>query len=315
VTNQVLLWVGFNLAIVGLLMVDLLVIHRAAKVVRPREAGLWTLAWVTLSLLFCGGIALFWDHTRAVEFLTGYLVEYALSVDNLFVFLMVFTYFRVAPQYQHNLLFWGVLGAFVMRASLIVLGTALVSRFHWVLYLFGAFLVFTGLRMLLTKGEESDPEVSVPLRLARRFLKVSRGQYPGRFFVREDGKVKATPLVLVVFVVELTVLIFALDSIPAVMGITQNAFIVYSSNVCAILGLRSLFFVISSLMDKFRYLKIGLSIVLCFVGLKLLLERWFNIPVGISLAVVAAIIVASILASAMRAEGQAPAGPPEPPSG
>jgi tellurite resistance protein TerC len=283
-----------------LLLLDLKVIHRDPKVIRARDAIASTLVSVVLSLLFCGGIALFWSGSLAVQFLTGYVVEYALSVDNLFVFMVVFAYFRVAPEYQHRLLFWGVLGAFVLRASLILAGTTLISHFHWVLYLFGAFLVFTAGRMLFSKEEEADPERGLPLRFARRVLPVTHQDYPGQFFVREDGRLRATPFLLVLVVVEMTDLVFAMDSIPAVMGLSQNAFIVFSSNVCAILGLRSLFFVVASLIDKFRYLKVGLSVVLAFVGAKLLTDRWIQMPVGISLLVVGGILFVAIVVSALN---------------
>jgi tellurite resistance protein TerC len=309
-----LLWVGFNVAVAGLLLLDLKVLHRADKVVRPKQAGIWTAVWVALSLAFCGGLAIFWGSRAAGEFITGYLVEYALSVDNLFVFLMVFSYFRVAPEYQHRLLFWGVLGAFVMRATLIGFGTALVSAFHWLLYVFGAFLLFTGVRMFVSKeGEAASPEKSLPLRIAKRVLPMAKGAgEAGRFFVREDGRLRVTQLFLVLFVLELTDLLFALDSIPAVMGITQNAFIVYSSNVCAILGLRSLFFVVASLMDRFHYLKFGLSLVLGFVGLKLLAEHWIQLPIYASLAVVVGILLVSIVISILRPR---PAAAPDAPEG
>ena len=299
--GRVLLWVGFNAAVLLLLLLDLLVIHRDPKVMRPRQAALWTLLTVVLSMGLCGGIWLFWDRSLAEQFLSGYLIEYALSVDNLFVLMVVFAYFKTAPEFQHRLLFWGVLGAFVMRATLIVVGTAAVHRFHFILYFFGAFLVFTCVRMALSKEEDAaDPEHSLPLRLGRRFLKVTKQDYPGRFLVHEDGRLRLTPLFLVLFVVELTDLVFAMDSIPAVMGMSQNTFIVYSSNVCAVLGLRSLFFVVSSLMDKFHYLKVGLSIVLMFVGAKLLLDHWVQIPTGLSLGVVAGIICLSVAVSAWR---------------
>ncbi|MFN0063033.1 MAG: TerC family protein [Myxococcaceae bacterium] len=295
------LWIGFNLVVAGLLWVDLKLVHKDERPVEPREAVAWTLVWISLSLGFCAGIAYFWSGARAVEFLTAYLVEYALSVDNLFVFLMVFSYFRVPPQFQHRLLFWGVVGAFAMRASLILLGTALVHRFHWVLYIFGAFLLYTAAKMAFSKEETLDPEQSLALRLARRWLPVSAVPHGGRFVVRENNRWKVTPIFLTLFVIELTDLVFALDSIPAVLGISSDAFIIYSSNVCAILGLRSLFFVVASMMSQFHYLKIGLSAVLAFVGLKMLADIWgIRVPVGMSLGIIAGLLLISILASVLR---------------
>ncbi len=296
--TQVALWVGFNLFVVAMLAIDLGLFHRKDHAVTPKEAGLWTGVWVTISLLFCAGIWYFSGREPALQWLTAYVVEYSLSVDNLFVFLMVFGYFRVAPEHQHRVLFWGIVGAFIMRAVLIIAGTALVKEFHWLIYLFGAFLVFTAVKMLLAKEEAVDPEQKGIVKFARRVLPVSRMGEGSRFFVHEDGRLKVTPLFLVLLVVEATDLLFALDSIPAVLGISQDPFIVYTSNVCAILGLRSLFFVVSSLMDKFHFLKIGLAAILGFVGVKMLIT-YFNIhvPIAISLGTIAGILAASIIAS------------------
>jgi tellurite resistance protein TerC len=298
VNTQVALWVGFNLFVVAMLAIDLGLFHRKDHAVTPKEAGLWTGVWVTISLLFCAGIWYFSGREPALQWLTAYVVEYSLSVDNLFVFLMVFGYFRVAPEHQHRVLFWGIVGAFIMRAVLIIAGTALVKEFHWLIYLFGAFLVFTAVKMLLAKEEAVDPEQKGIVKFARRVLPVSRMGEGSRFFVHEDGRLKVTPLFLVLLVVEATDLLFALDSIPAVLGISQDPFIVYTSNVCAILGLRSLFFVVSSLMDKFHFLKIGLAAILGFVGVKMLIT-YFNIhvPIAISLGTIAGILAASIIAS------------------
>ena len=296
--TQVALWVGFNLFVVAMLAIDLGLFHKKDHAVTPKEAGAWTAVWITISLIFCAGIWYFWGPTPALQWLTAYVVEYSLSVDNLFVFLMVFSYFRVAPEHQHRVLFWGIVGAFIMRAVLIIAGTALVKEFHWLIYLFGAFLVFTAIKMLLSKEEAVDPEQKGIVKLARRVLPVSRLGDGSRFFVREDGRLKVTPLFLVLLVVEATDLLFALDSIPAVLGISQDPFIVYTSNVCAILGLRSLFFVVASLMDKFHFLKVGLAAILGFVGVKMLIT-YFNIhvPIGISLGTIAGILAASIVAS------------------
>jgi len=298
VNTQVALWLGFNVVVLALLALDLGLFHRKDHAVTPKEAGLWTLVWITLSLIFCAGIWRFQGPTVGLQWLTAYVVEYALSVDNLFVFLMVFSYFRVAPEHQHRVLFWGIMGAFVMRASLIIAGTALVKQFHWLMYLFGAFLVFTAVKMLVSKDEEIDPEQKGIVKFARRVLPVARLGEGSRFTVKEDGRRKFTPLFIVLVVVEATDLLFALDSIPAVLGISQDAFIIYTSNVCAILGLRSLFFVVASLMDKFHFLKVGLSAILGFVGVKMLITFFdIHVPIGISLGVIAGILVASIVAS------------------
>ncbi len=296
--TQVALWLGFNVVVLALLALDLGLFHRKDHAVTPKEAGLWTLVWITLSLIFCAGIWRFQGPTVGLQWLTAYVVEYALSVDNLFVFLMVFSYFRVAPEHQHRVLFWGIMGAFVMRASLILAGTALVKQFHWLMYLFGAFLVFTAVKMLVSKDEEIDPEQKGIVKFARRVLPVARLGEGSRFTVKEDGRRKFTPLFIVLVVVEATDLLFALDSIPAVLGISQDAFIIYTSNVCAILGLRSLFFVVASLMDKFHFLKVGLSAILGFVGVKMLITFFdIHVPIGLSLGVIAGILVASIVAS------------------
>ena len=296
--TQVALWVGFNLFVAAMLAIDLGLFHKKDHTVTPKEAGVWTAVWVTISLIFCAGIWHFSGRVPALQWLTAYVVEYSLSVDNLFVFLMVFGYFRVAPEHQHRVLFWGIVGAFIMRAVLIIAGTALVKEFHWLIYLFGAFLVFTAIKMLVSKEEAVDPEQKGIVKFARRVLPVSRMGDGSRFFLREDGRLKVTPLFLVLLVVEATDLLFALDSIPAVLGISQDPFIVYTSNVCAILGLRSLFFVVSSLMDKFHFLKVGLAAILGFVGVKMLITYFdIHVPIGISLGAIAGILTASIVAS------------------
>ena len=291
-------WVGFNVFVLAMLGLDLGLFHRKEHAVSPKEATLWTLVWVSISLAFCGGVWHYGGKGPALEWLTAYVVEYALSVDNLFVFLMVFAYFRVAPQHQHRVLFWGILGAFVMRAVLILAGTALVARFHWLIYVFGAFLVYTAVKMLTAKDDEDvDPEAGFIVRMSRRLLPVARQGEGSRFFVTEDNRRKVTPLFIVLMVVEATDLLFAMDSIPAVLGISKDPFIIYTSNVCAILGLRSLFFVVSSLMEKFHLLKIALGVILGFVGVKMLIEGYYKIPIGISLAVIAGCLVVAILAS------------------
>lgn len=297
--TQIALWIGFHLFVLAVLALDLGILRRKARVVRPREALIWTAVWVTLAAAFGAGIWIAGGPDRALQYATAYVVEYSLSVDNLFVFVLVFSYFRVPPSYRHRLLFWGVLGAFVMRATLIVLGTALVSRFHWLLYGFGAFLLYSAAKMMFSKEEqELDPERNAVLRLARKFLPVARGETGEHFFVREQGVPKVTPLFLVLLVIETTDLLFALDSIPAVLGISRDPFIAYTSNVFAILGLRSLFFLVAALMDKFQYLKLGVAAVLAFIGTKMLVERWWKVPLLASLAVVGALLGIAMLASA-----------------
>lgn len=307
--TQVALWVGFNLFVLAMLAVDLGLFHRKEHVVSPKEAGAWTAVWIAISMLFCAGVWRYMGREPGLQWLTAYVVEYSLSVDNLFVFLMVFGYFRVAPEHQHRVLFWGIIGAFLMRAVLIIAGTALVREFNWLIYLFGAFLVFTAGKMLVSKEDDdaADPEQGLVVRFARRVLPVARQGLGSHFFVRDDGRLKVTPLFLVLLVVEVTDLLFALDSIPAVLGISQDAFIVYSSNVCAILGLRSLFFVVASLMAKFHLLKVGLAAILGFVGVKMLITFFdIHIHIGLSLGVIAGILTASIVASLIWPK------PPEP---
>jgi tellurite resistance protein TerC len=301
--THIALWIGFHLFVLAVLALDLGFLRRKARVVRPREALIWTAVWVTLAVAFGAGIWIASGADRALQYATAYVVEYSLSVDNLFVFLLVFSYFRVSPQYRHRLLFWGILGAFALRATLILAGTALVSRFHWLLYGFGAFLLYSAAKMMLSKeDQELDPERNAVLRLARKLLPVARGETGERFFVREQGRLKVTPLFLVLLVIETTDLLFALDSIPAVLGISRDPFIAYTSNVFAILGLRSLFFVVAALMDKFQYLKLGVSAVLAFIGAKMLVEPWWQVPLLASLAVVGTLLGIAMLASAWRAK-------------
>jgi tellurite resistance protein TerC len=299
--NQVWLWVGFNVFVLAMLAVDLGVFHRQAHVVSIREAAGWSAVWVALSLVFNYGVYHFMGREAGLEFLAGYLIEKALSVDNIFVFVLVFSYFRVPARYQHRVLFWGILGALLMRGAMIGAGAALIERFHWILYLFGAFLVFTGIRMAFQEEHDIEPESNPVVRLVRRFFPVTAVYHGQKFFVREPvgGAVRrvATPLFVVLVFVETTDLVFALDSIPAVFAVTQNAFLVYTSNVFAILGLRALYFLLAGVIHKFHYLKLGLSVVLVFVGAKMLLEDLYPVPIGISLGVIAAVLTASVVAS------------------
>ena len=296
-SDRLFLWVIFNVFVLGVLALDLLVLHRKAHAVSLREALAWSCVWVSLALLFALGVYFFRGGEKALEFLTGYVIEWSLSVDNLFVFLVIFSYFAVPPIYQHRVLFWGILGALVLRAIFIATGTALLTNFHWMIYVFGGFLIFTGIKLLFAGEEKIDPEKNPAVRLVRRFMNVTPDYHGQQFFIRKDGRLWATPLLLVLIVVETTDVIFAVDSIPAIFAITLDPFIVYTSNVFAILGLRALFFLLAGVMDMFRYLKVGLSFVLCFVGIKMVIVDFYKIPIGISLGVVAGILGISILAS------------------
>jgi len=311
--SQLWLWIGFHVLVLALLALDLLVFHRKAHEVRLREAAAWSVVWIGISLLFNYGVYRQLGPEPGLEFLTGYLIEKALSVDNIFVFVLIFSYFRVPPEYQHRVLFWGILGALVMRGAMIGAGTVLIREFHWVIYVFGAFLMVTGIRMAAHDEQEIHPEMNPVLRLIRRFLPVTETYRGQRFFVREaiGTRVRraATPLFVVLALVETTDLIFAVDSIPAIFGITQDPFIVYTSNIFAILGLRALYFVLAGIIHKFHYLKLGLSVVLVFVGGKMLFSDIYHVPVGVSLGVVAAMLVLSVAASLLwpeRAEAHAP---------
>lgn len=296
-------WIGFNVAVLAILALDLGVLHRRSAKVSLKEAATWSAVWVALSLCFAFAIWRTMGEEKGLEFLTGYLIEYALSVDNIFVFVLIFTYFKVPENYQHRVLFWGIIGALLLRGVMIVAGSALVTRFSWTLYIFGAFLVFTGVRMALQKDEDAyNPERDPVLRLSRRLIPVTADYRGDKFFVHEPdamGKLRysATPLFIVLLIVDTTDIIFATDSIPAIFAVTRDPFIVYTSNICAVLGLRALYFLLASVVDKFVYLKLGLSLVLIFIGGKMLLEPFVHIPIVGSLGVVGAVLGASILAS------------------
>jgi len=296
-------WVGFNAVVLALLALDLGVLHRKSEKVSLKEAASWSAVWVALSLSFAFAVYHNLGRQAGLEFLTGYLIEYALSVDNIFVFVLIFSYFKVPEKYQHRVLFWGIIGALLLRGGMIVVGSALVSRFAWTLYIFGAFLFFTGLKMALQKeNADYSPEKDPVLRLVRKILPVTSQYHGESFFVKEPdktGKIRwtATPLFIVLIIVDTTDVIFATDSIPAIFAITRDPFIIYTSNICAVLGLRALYFLLASIVDKFVYLKLGLSLVLIFIGAKMLLEHFIHIPIVASLGVVAAVLLASILAS------------------
>jgi tellurite resistance protein TerC len=291
-------WVGFIACVLVFLALDLGVFHRSAHVVKFKEALMWTIIWFTLALVFAGALAHWKDREHATEFITGYLIELSLSMDNVFVIALLFAYFKVPSNYQHRVLFWGILGALVMRGALIGIGAALVSAFSWVLYVFGAFLVFTGVKMFFSKEGGVEPEHNFVMRTTRKFYPVSSDFDGAKFFTQLNGKRVLTPLALVLLMVETTDLIFALDSIPAIFGVTKKPFIVFTSNVFAILGLRSLYFVLANAIDAFRLLKYGLALVLVFIGAKMLAEIWeVHVPTNLALGIVAAIILASIVLS------------------
>ena len=301
-SGEVGMWIGFNVVVILLLLFDLKFIHRKAHVIGIRESLLWTFFWIGLSLLFNLGIYFWRDSGPALEFLTCYLIEKSLSVDNLFVFLLIFSYFAVPALYQHKVLFWGILGAVVMRLAFILAGVTLIDKFHWVIYVFGAFLILTSLRMAFRRETEIEPESNVVLRLFRRFVPVTECYEGDRFFIKRIGRTYATPLFIVVLVIETTDVFFAVDSVPAALSISLDPFIVYSSNVCAILGLRALYFALAGIMRMFKYLNQGLVVVLFFVGVKMLVSEVYEMPVGIALGVVAAILLTSVVLSIIKAD-------------
>ena len=300
------LWIGFVAFVLAMLALDLGVFHRKAHAVGIRESAVWTGVWIALALLFNLGVYIGFGPQHGLEFLTGYLIEKALSVDNLFVFLVLFSYFAVPAQFQHRVLLWGILGALIMRAIFIVAGTALIQQFHWVMYVFGAFLVFTGFRLLIQKQAEVEPERNSVVRLSRRFIRAIPYYRSARFFVQEAGKWHATPLVTVLVAVELSDVLFAVDSIPAIFAITTDPFIVFTSNIFAILGLRALYFLLAGLMGRFRYLKVGLGLVLAFVGVKMLIADIRPVPITLSLGIIGALLGLSVAASLLFPEKPPP---------
>ena len=303
-------WAGFILCVLAFLALDLGLFHRRARVVKFREAAAWSAVWFALAMAFAGAMAHWRGPEEAIQFTTGYIIELSLSLDNILVIALIFAWFRIPVQFQHRLLFWGILGALVMRGLMIAAGAELISRFDWVLYVFGAFLVFTGVKMLFSGKETVQPEKNLALRLARKLFAVSPDLAGQKFFTRLEGRFALTPLAVVLLLIETTDLIFAVDSVPAVFSVTRKAFIVFTSNIFAIIGLRSMYFLLAGALGYFRYLKIGLSVVLAFVGLKMLLDPHgqepkrfqVDIPTGVSLMTVAAIILIAIVLSVMFAE-------------
>lgn len=298
--TSIYFWIGFHLFVFIMLALDLGVFHKHTHKVPVKEAIIWSCVWITLALLFDLFIYLDKDFgpVKALEFLTGYVIEYSLSVDNIFVFILIFSYFAVDSRYQHKILFWGILGALIMRGIFIFTGVALINRFQWIVIIFGGFLVFTGIRMLFQKDTAVDPEKNAVVKFFRRFLPVTKNLHGSSLFITQDRKLYATPLFLVLLIIESSDLIFAVDSIPAILAISKSVFIVYTSNIFAILGLRSLYFAIAGIMGYFRYLKVGLAFVLTFVGLKMLASFFhFEISIVFSLGIIISILLVSILAS------------------
>jgi TerC family integral membrane protein len=304
--NQLLFWVLFNLFVLGMLALDLGLLQRPGRAMTLRGALAWSLVWIGLALAFAGLVYFRYGHGTAVEFVTGYAIELSLSVDNLFIFLLIFRYFRVAPDQQHKVLFWGIIGALVMRAIFIVVGIGLIQRFRWVTYIFGAILVYSGIKLFRQHGSTVEPENNPLVRLFRRWIPVTADYEGDKFLVRQHARLHATPLLIVLVVIETTDLLFATDSIPAVLAITLKPFIVYTSNVFAVMGLRSMYFVLAGMMDVFHYLHYGLAAILIFVGAKMLAANYYPIPTWVALGVVAGVLLLSIAASLALPRRQEP---------
>lgn len=297
------LWIGFSLFILLMLSLDLGLFNRKAHTIKYREAAIWSSVWISLAIIFACIVFWYQGSQRGLEFVTGYLIELSLSVDNLFVFLLIFSYFKVPSRFQHRVLFWGVLGALVMRLTMIFVGAALINRFHWIIYIFGGFLVYTGIRMFAQEDADIQPEENAIVRLVTRYIPLTHRYEEQKFFTRVNGKLTGTLLLLVLVIVEVTDLVFAVDSIPAIFAITTNTFIVYTSNVFAILGLRSMYFLLAGVVEKFHYLKIGLAIVLTFIGLKMLIVAFgVVIPIWFSLVFVAVVLLGAVAASLVWAK-------------
>jgi tellurite resistance protein TerC len=295
--NEFPLWIGFCLFILIMLYLDLKLFHPKTEKVSVKNALIWTGIWISMAVVFGFGISVLWSHELAIQFFTGYIIEKSLSIDNLFVFLLIFTYFCVDDKYQHRVLFWGILGAIFMRAAFIFAGIGLLNAISWVIYIFGAFLVYTGIRMAVKKEEKVEPENNPVLRLICRFLPVTKGYHGDKFMVIEEGIRKATPLMLVLIVIETTDIVFAADSVPAILSVTKDPFIVFSSNIFAILGLRSLYFALAGVLQKLHFLHYGLAAILVFLGIKMIIGEWVEIPILASLGVICVILIVSVIAS------------------
>ena len=290
-------WIVFLVFLVLMLVIDLGVFNKKSHTVSNKEALIWSAVWIILALIFNAGVYWFYGHGKALEFLTGYLLEKSLSVDNLFIFVVLFGYFNVPKEYQHKVLYWGIIGAIIMRGILIVIGTALIVKFHWIIYIFGVFLVITGFKMAFSSDEKVKPDKNPVVILFKKFFPIKPEFVQDKFFVKENLKLFATPLFIVLIIVESTDLIFAFDSIPAILAITQDPFIVFTSNAFAILGLRALYFVFANFVDKFRFLKYGLAIVLVYIGIKMLISGFYQIPTLFSLSFLVVVLAVSVLAS------------------
>jgi len=290
-------WIIFLVFIVLMLVIDLGIFNKEAHTIYYKEAIIWSLVWITLALLFNLGLYFYLGYQVALEFFTGYLLEKSLSVDNIFVFLVIFSYFKVDKKYQHKILFWGVVGAIIMRGIFIVLGAALLIKFHWIIYVFGIFLIYTGIKMAIQKDNNLKPEELRVVKIAKKYFRFTDKIHGSKFFVKENLKVVATPLFIVLIVVEAMDLVFAFDSIPAILAITNDTFVVFTSNIFAILGLRALYFALSGIMDKFKFLKYGLAVILTFIGIKMLISGIYKIPTLISLLVIVIILTITVLAS------------------
>jgi tellurite resistance protein TerC len=309
IATNIWFWIGFIAFVLAMLALDLGVFQRKVHEVKPKEAAIWTAIWVGLAFAFAGGLWFFHGSEPALTFLTGYVIEESLSMDNIFVIVLIFDYFMVPKAYQHRVLFYGILGALIMRGIFIALGTVLLAKFQWIIYLFGGMLVFTGVRMAFKHDEAFDADQNPIVKMVRRFFPLT-SQYHGKhFFTVENGRKMATPLFLVVVLVEFTDLIFAIDSIPAIFGVTRDPFIVYTSNIFAVMGLRSLYFLLASVIEKFHLLKYGLAIILTFVGLKMIAEAWIHVPILVSLGVIVGVLLLSVVASLIWPP------PPPPPTG
>jgi len=295
--DHFIFWIGFSVFVFIMMSLDLGVFHKKAHKITVKEAVVWTGIWVTLALIFNFLIYLEMGKIKALEFLTGYVIEYSLSVDNIFVFILIFSFFKVNEKYQHKVLFWGIIGALMMRGIFIFTGVALIARFQWIIYIFGGFLIITGIKMLFDGEIDVEPDKNPVVKFFRKILPVTETTHEDKFFVRQNSKLYATPLLLVLLIIESSDLIFAVDSIPAVLAISHDRFIVYTSNIFAILGLRSLYFAISGIMEYFRYLKTGIAFVLTFVGMKMCISNYYEIPILLSLLTILSILLISIIAS------------------
>jgi len=297
---SIYVWIGFILFVIAMLALDLGVFNKKAHEIHFKEAVLWSIFWITLALIFNLGVYIFDGKEDALAFLTGYVIEKSLSVDNLFVFLMIFTFFKVPKKYQHKVLYWGVVGAIVLRAIFIFAGIALIERFEFMIYVFGAFLVFTGIKMGFQGDIQIEPEHNIVLRIFKKMFPVSTKYDEGKFFTRQNAKLYATPMLVVLLVVESSDLVFAVDSIPAIIAVTRKPFIVFTSNIFAILGLRALYFALASFVDRFYYLKYALSVILTYVGIKMIISHYYKIPTGVSLLIIIAVLSIAVLLSFVR---------------